>query len=193
MKKAFQLALAPLCTVALLSGSMVLAGCGDATKEQAARYEKEMAQRGYTTTTTEVKVDGEELAKTTTVDMSQASEDSAAVQSEPSPGLKITDTKVGTGKTAKAGDVVSVHYTGTLVPSGKKFDSSLDRGEPFTFPLGAGQVIQGWDQGVAGMKEGGKRTLVIPPELGYGSSGAGGAIPPNATLKFEVELLKVGQ
>lgn len=105
-------------------------------------------------------------------------------------GLQITDTLVGTGAEAKAGDVVSVHYTGTLV-DGTKFDSSLDRGEPFSFILGAGQVIQGWDQGVAGMKVGGTRNLVIPPEMAYGAQGAGGVIPPNATLIFEVQLLNV--
>jgi FKBP-type peptidyl-prolyl cis-trans isomerase FkpA len=110
-------------------------------------------------------------------------------------GLKYTDEKVGTGAEAKRGDKVTVHYTGWLYNNeqkGKKFDSSVDRGEPFTFPLGAGQVIPGWDQGVAGMKVGGKRTLIIPANLGYGARGAGGAIPPNATLMFDVELLKVG-
>ena len=108
-------------------------------------------------------------------------------------GLRYTDDKVGTGKTAAAGQDVEVHYTGWLYLDGlkgKQFDSSRGRG-PFSFPLGAGRVIKGWDQGVAGMKEGGKRTLIIPPELGYGDRGAGGVIPPNATLMFEVELLKV--
>jgi FKBP-type peptidyl-prolyl cis-trans isomerase len=105
-------------------------------------------------------------------------------------GLKYIDEKVGDGREAKAGDLVSVHYTGTL-KDGKKFDSSLDRNEPFTFKLGKGQVIKGWDEGVAGMKVGGKRKLIIPSELGYGSRGAGASIPPNAELTFEVELLKV--
>jgi peptidylprolyl isomerase len=109
-------------------------------------------------------------------------------------GLKYTDVKVGTGAEAKPGKTVSVHYTGWLYNNGqkgKKFDSSRDRGEPFDFPLGGGQVIQGWDEGVAGMKVGGKRTLVIPPALGYGERGAGGAIPPGATLLFDVELIGV--
>lgn len=104
--------------------------------------------------------------------------------------LKIEDIKVGDGAEAVAGKSVSVHYTGTLT-DGKKFDSSLDRGQPFRFQLGAGQVIQGWDKGVAGMKVGGKRKLTIPSHLGYGERGAGGVIPPNATLIFEVELLGV--
>jgi FKBP-type peptidyl-prolyl cis-trans isomerase FkpA len=111
--------------------------------------------------------------------------------------LQITDGKVGTGTEASVGKNVTVHYTGWLYDArasdrhGKKFDSSKDHGEPFSFKLGAGQVIRGWDQGVAGMKIGGTRTLVIPSDLGYGARGAGGAIPPNATLVFEVELLDV--
>ncbi len=105
-------------------------------------------------------------------------------------GLVIDDVKVGTGAEAKAGQTVTVHYTGWLT-NGKKFDSSKDRNEPFTFHLGAGEVIKGWDEGVQGMKVGGVRNLTIPPSLGYGAQGAGGAIPPNATLKFEVELLGV--
>ena len=109
-------------------------------------------------------------------------------------GLKYTDTRTGDGATATSGNKVSVHYTGWLYNNGAKgtkFDSSVDRGQPFQFTLGAHQVIAGWDEGVAGMKVGGKRTLIIPPELGYGARGAGGVIPPNATLMFDVELLGV--
>jgi FKBP-type peptidyl-prolyl cis-trans isomerase FkpA len=107
-------------------------------------------------------------------------------------GLQYEDTVVGEGDEAAAGDHVTVHYTGWLFESGeagRKFDSSKDRGDPFAFELGAGMVIRGWDEGVAGMRVGGRRRLVIPPELGYGARGAGGVIPPNATLLFEVELL----
>lgn len=111
--------------------------------------------------------------------------------------LVKNDTVVGDGREAEIGFNVTVHYTGWLYDEsaedkkGEKFDSSLDRNDPFKFDLGAGQVIQGWDQGFAGMKIGGKRTLIIPPEMGYGARGAGGAIPPNATLIFDVELLDV--
>ncbi len=109
----------------------------------------------------------------------------------------MSDTKIGTGEIAASGHHVTVHYTGWLFDAaapgnkGRKFDSSRDRGEPFRFHLGAGQVIEGWDRGVAGMRVGGQRTLTIPPELGYGAYGAPGVIPPNATLLFEVELLAV--
>lgn len=123
----------------------------------------------------------------------------SSTQSSPAKvtSLSKTDEKIGTGKEAVAGKSVVVHYTGWLYePSapqhhGAKFDSSLDRGQPFSFPLGAGMVIKGWDEGVAGMKVGGKRTLVIPANLAYGERGAGGVIPPNAPLIFDVELLDV--
>jgi FKBP-type peptidyl-prolyl cis-trans isomerase len=125
-----------------------------------------------------------------------------AAQTQPAPtapapattpdvtALKIEDVKVGTGAEAKKGDLVTVNYTGYLT-DGTKFDSSLDSGQPFKFTIGNGEVIAGWDQGFAGMKVGGKRKLTIPPELGYGAQGAGGVIPPNATLVFDVELLAV--
>jgi len=109
-------------------------------------------------------------------------------------GLQYEDTVNGAGETAKAGQRVKVHYTGWLYAdekAGAKFDSSKDRGQPFEFALGGGQVIKGWDEGVAGMQVGGTRRLVIPPHLGYGARGAGGVIPPNATLLFEVELIGV--
>jgi FKBP-type peptidyl-prolyl cis-trans isomerase FkpA len=120
-----------------------------------------------------------------------------AAATTPIQGLQMTDVKQGSGAEAVPGKTVIVHYTGWLYDDGAadkkgtKFDSSRDRGDPFDFPLGAGAVIKGWDQGVAGMKVGGQRTLVIPPELGYGARGAGGVIPPNATLVFDVELLDV--
>jgi peptidylprolyl isomerase len=125
------------------------------------------------------------------------SDDSASAQPAPKPvttssGLQIIDTKPGTGASPRAGQTVVVHYTGWLYENGakgKKFDSSVDRNEPFEFPIGQGRVIKGWDEGVATMKIGGKRTLIIPASLGYGARGAGGAIPPNATLIFDVELL----
>jgi FKBP-type peptidyl-prolyl cis-trans isomerase len=109
-------------------------------------------------------------------------------------GLQIIDSKEGTGASPKPGQTCVMHYTGWLYENGqkgKKFDSSVDRNEPFEFPIGQRRVIAGWDEGVASMKVGGKRTLIIPPELGYGARGAGGAIPPNATLMFDVELLAV--
>lgn len=105
-------------------------------------------------------------------------------------GLKYVDLVVGTGREATGGNLVTVHYTGWLM-NGTKFDSSVDRRDPFSFPIGSGKVIRGWDEGVAGMKVGGKRKLTIPPQLGYGARGAGGVIPPNATLVFDVELLEV--
>lgn len=109
-------------------------------------------------------------------------------------GLSYEDTQVGAGAAPRSGQTCVMHYTGWLWENGakgKKFDSSVDRGRPFSFPLGQGRVIRGWDEGVAGMLTGGKRTLLIPPNLGYGAAGAGGVIPPNATLLFEVELLEL--
>ena len=125
----------------------------------------------------------------------EASTDKAAGESgktvTTASGLKYIDVKVGTGESPNTGQTVSVHYTGTL-ENGTKFDSSLDRGEPIEFPLGQGRVIPGWDEGIATMKPGGKRKLIIPPNLGYGASGTpDGTIPPNATLHFDVELVKV--
>jgi FKBP-type peptidyl-prolyl cis-trans isomerase len=123
--------------------------------------------------------------------MAPGTSDAATSQEVTTPsGLKYQDVKEGAGDVATAGKNVSVHYTGWLT-NGTKFDSSKDRGQPFEFPLGGGRVIRGWDEGVQGMKVGGTRKLTIPPELGYGARGAGGVIPPNAALVFEVELLKV--
>ena len=128
---------------------------------------------------------------------SSSKQETTAMTNETSPAFTKTDAKVGEGAEAQAGQQVSVHYTGWLYdPSaadnhGAKFDSSVDRGTPFDFPLGAGHVIKGWDEGVAGMKVGGQRTLIIPADMGYGSRGAGNVIPPNATLIFDVELLGV--
>ena len=130
----------------------------------------------------------------TTPAPNEAEKKSESKMTKTSSGLQYEDTKVGTGASPKNGQTCVMHYTGWLWENGakgKKFDSSLDRGTPFSFPLGQGRVIKGWDEGVATMKVGGKRTLLIPPDLGYGARGAGGVIPPNATLIFEVELLEV--
>ncbi|SFG26612.1 FKBP-type peptidyl-prolyl cis-trans isomerase [Methylobacterium gossipiicola] len=132
------------------------------------------------------------LALTGALFLAMTTASSAAETVSLPSGLQYRDEVVGTGPEPKAGQKVSVHYTGWLDDNGKpgkKFDSSKDRGTPFTFTLGAGQVIAGWDAGVATMKTGGKRTLIIPPDMGYGPRGAGGVIPPNATLIFDVELL----
>jgi FKBP-type peptidyl-prolyl cis-trans isomerase len=152
-------------------GATLLYGCEGCSKQDAT-----------TSGSSEVKSDVSEDAT------SEAVDETAPTKTE--GGMEILDVKVGTGAEAVEGKTVSVHYTGTFL-DGKKFDSSRDRGEPFKFPLGAGRVIQGWDKGVKGMKVGGQRTLTIPPELAYGSRGAGGVIPPNATLKFDIELLGV--
>jgi FKBP-type peptidyl-prolyl cis-trans isomerase FkpA len=130
---------------------------------------------------------------TETIQPSEGAADNMEVITE----LQITDVVQGDGATASAGQQVVVHYTGWLYDpgqpdsKGEKFDSSVDRGDPFVFPLGAGRVIRGWDEGFAGMQVGGKRILVIPPDMAYGERGAGGVIPPNATLMFEVDLLDI--
>jgi FKBP-type peptidyl-prolyl cis-trans isomerase FkpA len=176
-----------LVTVALLV-ALSLAACGAAPQST-----NQTTQPSNQTEATE--------ANPTTQSTGEASEPPSAA--EPAGGdtfpkadaketktLVVKDIKVGTGAEATPGKSVTVQYTGWLL-DGTKFDSSRDRNQPFVFPLGGGQVIKGWDQGVAGMKVGGKRVLVIPPDLGYGAQGAGGVIPPNATLVFEIELLKV--
>jgi peptidylprolyl isomerase len=129
-----------------------------------------------------------------TIDASAAIAQTAGKPMTTQSGLQIIDTKAGTGASPKTGQICVMHYTGWLYENGakgKKFDSSVDRGAPFEFPIGTHRVIPGWDEGVATIKVGGKRTLIIPPELGYGARGAGGVIPPNATLIFDVELLEV--
>jgi FKBP-type peptidyl-prolyl cis-trans isomerase len=137
------------------------------------------------------------LAYATTADGAPTSAEQGQSKLNATENLQKIDVKQGNGAEATPGHTVVVHYTGWLYDASKadshgaKFDSSRDRGAPFTFPLGAGRVIKGWDDGVAGMKVGGQRTLVIPPQLGYGARGAGGVIPPNATLIFDVELLDV--
>ncbi len=185
-----------------LSASVLTTACADktapvasATAETAAAAEPAAVE----TAAAEPAATETAAAETAATDPAAAetAADPAAATAEPAGSLQVTDVKVGDGAVANAGQVVSVHYTGWLYDAaaadkhGIKFDSSVDRGEPFQFPLGAGRVIQGWDQGVAGMKIGGQRTLVIPPEMGYGANGAGGLIPPNATLIFDVELLGI--
>ena len=156
-----------LIVVALFAVSAMAAGCGENTSDQENASENAPAEQEATPQ--------ESTAATSTGDVTE---------------LVIEDVVVGTGAEAKAGDTVTVHYTGWLT-DGTKFDSSVDAGQPFEFPLGQGYVIKGWDEGVAGMKVGGVRKLTIPPDMGYGAQGAGGVIPPNATLVFEVELLAV--
>ena len=134
--------------------------------------------------------DGAALAQATDGRQPQDTPQDPPMTTTPS-GLKMIDVQIGTGREAVTNTNVTVHYDGRL-EDGKEFDSSRRRGQPFQFRLGAGQVIKGWDEGLVGMKEGGKRQLIIPPELGYGQQGAGGVIPPNATLVFDVELIRVG-
>jgi FKBP-type peptidyl-prolyl cis-trans isomerase len=167
---------------------IVLAGCQQSSTESAAP-----ASTGSTTTGAAQGTSGTTSTtntKTTTTSSSATSVTTSSQEITMPSGLKYEELKVGDGAVAETGTTVSVHYTGWLT-NGTKFDSSLDRGQPFSFRLGTGQVIRGWDEGVKGMRVGGKRKLTIPPDLGYGEAGAGGVIPPNATLLFEVELLGV--
>lgn len=166
----------PLRAAAVLA-LLALAGCSAQTADHAVTsHQQQAAQSSLVSTTMEAKdMDTPQFITTNS-------------------GLRYSDVTVGHGAEASSGQQVQVHYTGWLFENGQqgaKFDSSKDRGQPFVFGLGRGQVIKGWDEGVAGMRVGGKRVLVIPPELGYGARGAGGVIPPHATLKFEVELLGV--
>lgn len=156
-----------LIVVALLAVSALAAGCGEKTTDQESASEGTPAEEATTPQ--------ESTAATSTGDVTE---------------LVIEDITVGTGAEAKSGDTITVHYTGWLT-DGTKFDSSVDAGQPFQFPLGQGYVIQGWDEGIVGMKVGGVRKLTIPPEMGYGAQGAGGVIPPNATLIFQVELISI--
>jgi FKBP-type peptidyl-prolyl cis-trans isomerase len=162
LKKTFLVVVAGLAVLALA------AGCGDQVTDQQDTEQSAPAEQ-------ETAVPEQSTAANTTADVTE---------------LVIEDIVVGTGAEAKSGDTVTVHYTGWLT-DGTKFDSSVDAGQPLQFPLGQGYVIQGWDEGVAGMKVGGKRKLIIPPDMGYGAQGAGGVIPPNATLVFEVELVSI--
>ena len=157
-----------LVVVAGLAVLALAAGCGNQTTDQQDTEQSAPAEQ-------ETAAPQESTAATTTADVTE---------------LVIEDIVVGTGAEAKSGDTVTVHYTGWLT-DGTKFDSSLDAGTPIQFPLGTGYVIKGWDEGVAGMKVGGTRKLIIPPDMGYGATGAGGVIPPNATLVFEVELVSI--
>jgi len=160
--------------VALFSAVLAIAGCGgsdDSSSESTAASES---------TTTEAATANKSKPKVT------------VPKGAPPKKLEVKELEKGGGAEAKAGDEVTVQYVGVNYKSGKEFDASWDRGEPFTFTLGAGQVIPGWDQGVEGMKVGGRRELVIPPELGYGETGSPPAIPPNETLVFVVDLLEVG-
>ncbi|MGZ3420512.1 MAG: FKBP-type peptidyl-prolyl cis-trans isomerase [Polyangiales bacterium] len=164
--------------IAIVAGLLALAGCSRVTEPDPPMAKVDPQAKPVATVTA--------TAATTTI--------ATAVPPTPPANnapLEKIDLVVGKGAEAKKGQRVKVHYVGTLQKDGSKFDSSRDRGEPFEFSLGAGEVIKGWDEGVPGMKVGGKRKLVIPPHLGYGARGAGAKIPPNSTLVFEVELLGV--
>jgi len=174
--------------LAAVLATMTLAGCSK--KEEAADAAAAAAQHSPTDT-------GHVESASADFQADTAGADSTSAPGDPAMSAGITDLKKGTGAAIQRGQVAIVHYTGWLYSpdadenKGKKFDSSHDRNEPYAFPLGGGTVIQGWDEGVVGMQVGGQRRLVIPPEKGYGASGAGGVIPPNATLIFDVELLGI--
>ena len=180
---------------ALLLTTLICAGTLSACsrKEEAAAAAPATAEEA----TAPASATGDSSAESTASAQTGTAEPGAPASSTAPQKLDMTDIKKGTGPAIQSGQIAVVHYTGWLYTEsepekkGKKFDSSRDRNEPFSFPLGGGQVIQGWDQGVAGMQVGGQRRLVIPPEMGYGASGAGGVIPPNATLVFDVELLAI--
>ena len=185
-------------SVAGLAGVLFLYGCGQPASEQEPAAETETAApsaQAVETPAAEVAPEAPEAPEAEAADtpIAELMSEVGEVVTE----LKIIDVAAGDGATATAGQNVIVHYTGWLYDPGQaenkgaKFDSSVDRGQPFSFPLGAGRVIQGWDKGFDGMQVGGKRILVIPPDMGYGSRGAGAAIPPDSTLMFEVELLDV--
>lgn len=175
--------------VFILSAGICMADSTDTEEPQKVEAKKE--EKGTKVEKPETKV----IDSTDSLDSSDSTEAAPKIVTTES-GLKYIDLKIGDGETAVKGQAVEVHYTGWLDDNGKKgkqFDSSVDRGKPFGFQLGSGGVIKGWDEGVAGMKIGGKRQLIIPPELGYGARGAaGGSIPANATLIFDVELISVG-
>ena len=160
---------------------LLLAGAAGCQSDDSAKTETAATKTAATETVATETTDSGETMEGTAVDENAITTES---------GLQYVDYTVGDGASPKAGDMVTVHYTGSLT-DGTKFDSSVDRGQPFQFKIGVGQVIKGWDEGVMSMALGGKRKLIIPPELGYGARGAGGVIPPNATLLFDVELLGI--
>ena len=162
----------------LVLALLLLAGAAGCQSDDSAKTETATTETAATETAA---TEGGETMEGTAVDENEVTTES---------GLKYVDNTVGDGASPKEGDMVTVHYSGFLT-DGTKFDSSVDRGQPFQFKIGVGQVIKGWDEGVMSMAIGGKRKLIIPPELGYGSNGAGGVIPPNATLLFDVELLGI--
>ncbi len=165
----------------LVLALLLLAGAAGCQSDDTAKTETAATDTAATETVATETTDGGETMEGTAVDENEVTTES---------GLKYVDYTVGEGASPKEGDTVTVHYTGSLT-DGTKFDSSVDRGQPFQFKIGVGQVIKGWDEGVMSMAIGGKRKLIIPPELGYGARGAGGVIPPNATLLFDVELLGI--